>query len=163
MPGDIANTLNIINSVAFVVSVVAQHRGYINIFSESFVKDGFCVSNQDKSVYMQSHFMCFIADSAYSVVLWLFTAMCATGMEEASVKPVRHNILGILFHGFGHLYVALDGRVDERTDWERNKDDPFKLSANLFTFFFFWYFLTRSGNLHEAFGNFGHVLIVLTV
>ena len=83
--GDVANILNILNSIAFVVTAIAQYRGFIDIFSESFVRDGFCVSNQDKSIYLQSHLMCFYADSAYAIVLWILTSMCASGMAEESL------------------------------------------------------------------------------
>ena len=128
--GDVANILNILNSIAFVVAAIAQYRGFIDIFSKSFVSDGFCVSNQDKSVYVQSHLLCFYADSAYAVVLWILTSMCATGMAEESLQPVRQNILGIFFHGCGHMYIAFDkyngegGRMGQLTGWEMTRYDP---------------------------------------
>ena len=50
--GDCVNVWSIVTSCIFVPMVIAQHNGTINIFSESFVKDGFCVANQDKSIYM---------------------------------------------------------------------------------------------------------------
>ena len=79
--GDMLNVFNIVNCLAFMGLVLAQHSGMIDIFNQSFVKDGFCVSNKDKSIYMQSHAMCFYADTAYALVLWIFTKCCTQGMD----------------------------------------------------------------------------------
>ena len=80
--GNVANTITIIASVIFLVLLVAQHDGSIDIFSKSFVEDGFCVSNKDKPIYMQSHAMCFYADTTIAILMYLTISMCAGNMSE---------------------------------------------------------------------------------
>jgi hypothetical protein len=43
--GDALNIFIILNASVFMYLVIAQHDGKIDIFSPSFVRDGFCVSN----------------------------------------------------------------------------------------------------------------------
>ena len=50
--GNYLNIFHIVNTLTFISLMLAQHNQIIDIFSPSFVKDGFCVSNQDKSVYV---------------------------------------------------------------------------------------------------------------
>ena len=107
--GDCLNVFHIVNTLVFLALVLAQHNEKIDFFTPEFVKNGFCVSNQDKSVYVQSHALCFYADAAYAIVLYIFTKCCSAGMPEASYKPVSNNILGVYGHGCGHLYLAMKG------------------------------------------------------
>ena len=140
--GDCLNVFHIVNTLTFLGLVLAQHSGMIDIFSPAFVRDGFCVSNRDKSIYVQSHAMCFYGDTAYAILLWIFTKCCSAGMAEASYKPVTANILGVFGHGCGHLYLALKGKVDTTTPFERGGDDPAKHAKVFGILFFFWYSLT---------------------
>ena len=69
--GDAVNAFNLLNTLVFMATVVGQFYGYIDILDPSFLKDGFCVANQDKSIWMQSHAMCFYGDTAFALIIWL--------------------------------------------------------------------------------------------
>ena len=157
--GDIINCLCMVISVIFVLLILAQHDGKINIFSDSFVKDGFCVANQDKSVYMQSHAMCFYADTAYAIVLWIMTSLCVSNMEEASYNPIKAQIMGIFGHGCGHLYLAFKP-ITVETSYQKNGDDPAAHAKTFGVLFFFWYTLTMSV-AQGPLGKVGHFCLAL--
>ena len=98
----------------------------IDIFSKSFVRDGFCVSNQDKSVYVQSHAMCFYGDTVWAIVIWILTSMCSKGMEEASLKSIKNQIIGVFGHGCAHMFIGISLRDYEidltKPGYEQNYD-----------------------------------------
>ena len=108
--------------------------------------------------------MCFYADSAFAFALWIMTSLCAAGMEDASLKPVKQNILGIFFHGCGHLWIGYDQRMDQRTGWEVTRGDfVYDFIPAYIIGFLFWYFLTIAGGLKDALGNYGHLPLVTSV
>ena len=131
----------------------------IDIFSPAFVKDGFCISNQDKSIWAQSHAMCFYGDTAYAILLWIFTNCCVAGMEEKSYKPVVSNIMGVFGHGCGHLYLALKGKTDTTTPYSRGIGDPKKQLMVFGILFFFWWSLTL--NVKDQMGKGPHLAMAL--
>ena len=86
--------------------MVAHEWGVFDSFDKSYIKDGFCVANQDKSVYVQSHALCFYADTAYSIVLWIMAKACVSNMPEASYDFIKVNTMGVFAHGCGHLLLV---------------------------------------------------------
>ena len=86
--GNCLNVFHIVNTIIFMGLVLAQHNGLVNIFSPSYAKDGFCVSNKEKSIWEQSHAMSFCGDTAFAIFLWVVTRYFSQGLEEASLKPV---------------------------------------------------------------------------
>ena len=65
--GDAVNVLAIASMLGFTATVAAQLAGWTDVLDDSFMRDGFCVANQDKSVYWQSHMLCFYGDTGMSV------------------------------------------------------------------------------------------------
>ena len=103
--------------------------------------------------------MCFYGDTAYAILLWIFTKCCSAGMAESSYAPVKANILGVYGHGCGHLYLALKGKVDTTTPFERAGDDPAKHAMVFGVLFFFWYSLTLG--VKEQMGTALHLAMAL--
>ena len=87
--------------------MLANYNGIIDFFNPSFIRDGFCVSGKDGPVYLQSHILCFFADTACTIVLWLLLRFYARGLDSSTLWPVESNLLGIFGHGMGHLSVGL--------------------------------------------------------
>ena len=71
--GNFLNVFHIVNTLAFMGVVLAQHDGKINVLTPAYVRDGFCISNQDKSIWVQSHALSFYGDTVYSIVLLVLT------------------------------------------------------------------------------------------
>jgi hypothetical protein len=105
LPGDYAHALVLFNTFLYLVAMICQSSGAVDIFSAQVAEDGFCISNQDKSVNVQSHMLCFYGDSLASLVL-LFLTWKSTNKRLA---PVRANIPGIFFHGVAHGYIGYKG------------------------------------------------------
>ena len=82
---------------------------------------------------------------------------------------MRQNILGIFFHGCGHMWIAFDknngegGRMGLMTGLEITRNNPSNFAITFFAFFLFWYFLTIAGGLKDNLGNFPHVLLIICV
>ena len=49
-------------------------------FSPSFAKDGFCVSNKDGPVLMQSHALCFYEDTIFAILVWVLVNIIGKNM-----------------------------------------------------------------------------------
>ena len=56
--GDAINLATTVNLIAYTLVIGGQHYGHFDVLSPSFVLDGFCVSNKDESLYVQSHALC---------------------------------------------------------------------------------------------------------
>ena len=46
-------------------------NGFIDVIEPVVRADGFCISNKDKSVWYQSHMLCFYGDTFMSVALFV--------------------------------------------------------------------------------------------
>jgi hypothetical protein len=87
--GDLINAGSILNMVVFGAMVAAQFKGYLNLLDESFISDGFCVSNKDMSPYWQSHMLCFYGDTVMAALIWASVKFLGDGMTEEALKPVK--------------------------------------------------------------------------
>jgi hypothetical protein len=142
--GHFVNWLVIINAVVFLGVVYAQEMGKIDLLDLAFLKDGFCISNKDMSIYYQSHALCFYADTAMCVVLWMMAHFCKGKMSDVALDPVKGAIMGIFGHGCGHLYLATKEETPmEMVPWERY--DQIKGQMRVFCGLgAFWFFFIRS-------------------
>ena len=50
--GDMMNLFSILNMIVFVYLLYQQVKGKVDVFSESYMQDGFCVSKEDNSVWL---------------------------------------------------------------------------------------------------------------
>ena len=71
MIGDLAHIVTITSSIFFIGLVVLQNQNKINIFDSDWINDGFCISNKDKTIWVQSHALSFYGDTITTGILWL--------------------------------------------------------------------------------------------
>ena len=109
--GNVLNVFNIVNTLIFMGIVLANHEGKIDILSSSYARDGFCVSNQDKSIWVQSHALSFYGDTIYSFVLLILTKYFSQGLSPVALKPAIDGIAGTFGHGCAHLWLAMEEEV----------------------------------------------------
>ena len=111
--GDIMNLFSILNMIVFVYLLYQQVSGKVEVFSESYMQDGFCVSREDKSVWLQTHALCFYEDTCWAIIMYLIFSCCKSGMEdhpdgEQLVAMIRDSIASIFMHGATHMYIGLN-------------------------------------------------------
>ena len=58
-------------SVIFLQFIFLYGMFSNNIFSKSFIEDGFCISNKDKHFLYQSHALSFYSDTFFAGILYL--------------------------------------------------------------------------------------------
>ena len=154
--GNLANTVVLLNSLAFMAVVILQEKGIIDVLSTSFLEDGFCVAFKDKSVYVQSHMMCFYGDTAFTIFLYALVQMKKGSVSDEALEPIKKNIFGIFFHGVGHASLALYGeKPKDVTPWEGTESGAEFARAAL-GLGLFWYAFMR-GILGR---DFGHLSVV---
>ena len=110
--GDAINVLSIANMVCFVYLLHLQVSDKIELFSKSYMRDGFCVSGKDQPVWLQTHAMCFYEDTCWALAIY-FTVTCfKSGMEspdgQVIVELLRSSIFSVFMHGVAHLYIGLN-------------------------------------------------------
>ena len=100
------------------------------------------MANQDKSVFVQSHALCFYADTAYAIVLWIMTTACVNNMPEASYDFIKVNTMGVFAHGCGHLLLVYKP-TSTLTPYLQNYGDIKGSVIYASVLFGFWYALTN--------------------
>merc|ERR1739847_241651 len=78
--GDAVNGLVIVNTLVYIGFIVAHANGFGVEFSPSFAQDGFCVSNKNGPVYMQSHALCFYEDTIFAIIVWFLVNIIGKDM-----------------------------------------------------------------------------------
>ena len=111
------------------------------MLSAPYARDGFCVSNQDKSVYYQSHALCFYTDTAFCIILSILFKMAEGTASEKAIAPIKKNIPGHFFHGAVHMYIAFE-EVTKNTAFEDVKV-PLDTVKGLILGSLFWFFLLK--------------------
>ena len=106
--GDAANFFVLINTGAFVACVLLDTFGLVHLMSDSFRRDGFCVSNPDSKTF-NSHIMCFYGDTATALFFALFVRRHS---KTAGIKgsAVEMGAAGIFGHGAAHLGLSFAGQ-----------------------------------------------------
>ena len=70
-------------------------------FSPSFAQDGFCVSNKDGPVLMQSHALCFYEDTIFAILVWVLVNIIGKNMiPETDVALMTRYEFIRWFHKF---------------------------------------------------------------
>lgn len=109
MVGDIGKSIVITLSLSFLTCIIMEHYGLTAFFSESYKREGFCISNTHMHPMYQSHAISFCFNTILSLVMcslvhlgrWQFS------MSESALRPINKNAFTLLAHGFGHLFLAL--------------------------------------------------------
>lgn len=146
--GDVANVATLVNTLVFMCAVRAHHLGWLEVLSPAFARDGFCVSNKDESLYVQSHALCLYADTSFAVLLAALVWLDRSPAASEATALVRPSILGIFGHGVAHMLVG--HKFESATqDWmkltpfERNSEP--RDAAKYYGFLaLFWFGLLRS-------------------
>lgn len=90
----------------FVFVLLADSRHVIEVVSPLVRRDGFCVSNRDQSVYWQSHFLSFYADTALGLLLYVITTYCRGPLSEDNVRVYKDQVIAVFGHGLAHAYLG---------------------------------------------------------
>ena len=105
--GDVMNVIVIANTLAYIGIIAAHANGFSIIeFSPSFSQDGFCVSNKDKSVLLQSHALCFYEDTIFAIFTWLLVKSVKDKIPDREIKVLTRYALSTFVHGAAHLSLA---------------------------------------------------------
>ena len=104
VPGDYVWTGVIFNSILFLACVLAHQFGKIKVLSPAYARDGFCISNLDKSVYYQSHALSFYCDMFFCAVMW--TLVKVGSKSNCSIAVLKKIIPGHFMHGVAHMFLA---------------------------------------------------------
>ena len=69
--GDAAKSIVAVLTLLFLFLLMGHEFGVLDIFSTSYLTNGFCISNVGKSVTIQSHAISFYADSFMALIMGL--------------------------------------------------------------------------------------------
>ena len=129
--GHAANVLVVANALIFMMTVILASNPDSSLIpstflSPSYQSQGFCVSNKDKSVFVQSHFLAFYGDVVCVAILWLYLRYYrnSTIASQNSNHKNSHNsllladymqrqLLGIIMHGVAHADYGYHRKQDE--------------------------------------------------
>lgn len=140
--GDWAKLFVVIMCFAFLACVLAHEYGMLNVFSPSYLADGFCVSSRHAPM-QNSHAISFCADVATALGLVGFV-QCARkrGLSEAAIAPLSKNSFSLLGHGVGHLFLAV--RMSAGGDTQIFEDAPTSTRLAMYASFMpVWYAFMR--------------------
>jgi len=105
--GDVVNGLVVVNTLVYIGFIAAQANGFGVEFSPSFAQDGFCVSNKDGPVLMQSHALCFYEDTIFAILVWVLVNIIGKNMiPETDVALMTRYAFSTFVHGCAHLSLA---------------------------------------------------------
>jgi len=144
--GDIVNGVVVANSVSFLCV-----QAFSNSFSKSFLDDGFCVSNKDKPILIQSHALSFYSDTIFSIILYYMYNNIAVDFDPINNKkllePVKANIIAVFSHGLGHLNLAFNSRFFSHRPLILSISNLANKSVSVITLYIFWYYLIKAAYL----------------
>lgn len=136
--GDAVNILVLINTAAFLFSVIANNTGLFDVgLSTSFNVDGFCVANKD-TPFLQSHILCFYVDSACAIVL---AVLARVHSNKVGLEPVKLAAAGVFVHGLAHLWLWHESNAIDPNEPTINSTNRFKLVSFVIAFLLFFLIL----------------------
>ena len=137
--GDVVNGLVIVNTLVYIGFIVAHANGFGVEFSPSFAQDGFCVSNKNGPVYMQSHALCFYEDTIFAIIVWFLVNIIGKDMvPENDVALMTRYAFSTFIHGCAHLSLAYrDYAADDPDDVVETWKPNFK-PQRVITLLVFW-------------------------
>ena len=164
--GDIVNSVVIINTMSFLYYML-----FSNSFSKSFIDDGFCISNKDKHLFVQSHALSFYSDTIFAYILYyMYNNISVDNNPINNIKllsPVKANIIAVFSHGLGHLNLAYNSRYFSNKPLMLNINSNINKYLSIVTLYFFWYYLIKAAylngnNIYWNINAFIHTLILST-
>lgn len=114
--GDYAKGVVSFLCLTFLSCLALHETGHLNIFAESYQRDGFCVANNQTSPAMQGHAIAFYADALMSIFMLGLVHIGQTTLKftEPALRPIKKNALSLFGHGCGHLYLAAMTDLDSQ-------------------------------------------------
>jgi len=102
--GDAAKLIVVTLCVIFLFLIAGHERGAINIFSKSYLEDGFCLHGRDGT----GHFLAFFFNSVMALVMacLVHSGKNHFGMTEPAMRPIAKNMISLFGHGCGHLFLG---------------------------------------------------------
>tara|TARA_B100001094_G_scaffold77941_1_gene74259 strand:+ start:1904 stop:2701 length:798 start_codon:yes stop_codon:yes gene_type:complete len=147
--GDLINSFILTNSIVFLGTIILQHNNYVNIFDKSYISDGFCISNKEKSILFQTHALCFYFDIAFCFVLNYLVNNCKINdnKKEVILSPIKEQIPGLFLHGLGHLGIPyLFDTTQNLNGTLAGISTNYGKGFSILTTISFWYFIMYSIN-----------------
>ena len=120
-PGDLAKMLIIALCIGFLVLILLHDKKYGNLrlFSESYLQDGFCLTNRHKAPgWDQGHLLAFYADTFMAVIMSMmaYVGSDTFSMSQSALRPIRKNAISLFGHGCGHLFLGIRTIAKGRAD-----------------------------------------------
>lgn len=145
--GDIVNGIVVINNLSFLCT-----QAFTNTFSKSFLEDGFCVSNKDKSIFLQSHALAFYSDTIFTAILYYMynniPVDSNTVNNKKLLEPVKANIVAVFSHGLGHLNLAFNSKNFSNKPLILTLNNFVNKSISMLMLYLFWYYLIKAAYLN---------------
>ena len=112
--GDIGNVLLLVGTLLVTTCMIFQYPSS-SYYDESWLKNGFCVSNED-TVWKNSHALSFYSDTLFTLIIF-YLYLNKTRFEKTKSKSttpplqmaiLSGSIMGIFGHGAGHMYLSVE-------------------------------------------------------
>ena len=147
--GDIVNGIVVINNLSFLCT-----QAFTNTFSKSFLEEGFCVSNKDKSIFLQSHALAFYSDTIFSAILYYMYNNIPvdpnTDKNKKLLEPIKANIVAVFSHGLGHLNLAFNSNKFSNKPLILTINNVINKNLSIIMLYFFWYYLIKAAYLNGS-------------
>ena len=146
--GDYTHGLVLLLQIGFLYSMTSK-----DLFSKSFIEDGFCVSNKENHYLYQSHALAFYSDTIFSIILfYMYKNIKVDSNIETNnnlLEPVKANIGAIFFHGLGHLNLAFSSKFLSKSPlWFNSSMNTYYKLFSILVLYYFWYFLVKAAYLN---------------
>jgi len=146
--GDYTHGLVLLLQVGFLYSMTSK-----DLFSKSFIEDGFCISNKQNHYLYQSHVLAFYSDTIFSIILFcMYNNIKVDSNIETNKKllePVKGSIGAIFFHGLGHLNLAFSSKFLSKSPlWFNSSMNTYYKLFSILVLYYFWYFLVKAAYLN---------------
>lgn len=151
--GDCGKLLVLALLVPFFILLVLHELNAVDVFSNLYQQEGFCVHAKVSSPWMRGHAISFYACCA--MALWMqFLVFCGlrSGMSPDSMKPVKKNSISLFGHSLGHAFLA--SQTNDATGGARIFED-LTFSGRILTFIvlqFVWYGFMRQRSAKRSAG-----------
>ena len=149
--GDIVNGVVVVNNLSFLCA-----QAFTNSFSKSFLDDGFCVSNKDQSIFLQSHALSFYSDTVFTIILYYMYNNVKVDPDPIHnnklLEPIKANIVAVFSHGLGHLNLAFNSKYFSNTPLISSISNPINKNLSIVMLYFFWYYLIKAAYLNGTSG-----------
>ena len=124
-----------------------------DLFSKSFIEDGFCISNKHSHYLYQSHALSFYSDTIFSVILFYMYKNIRVDSDiivnNKLLEPVHASICAIFFHGLGHLNLVFASNFMSKTpSWYISSLKTYYKLISILVLYYFWYFLMKAAYLN---------------